>query len=90
MTVSYHLPIPVTTPRRPLLSTAYSTLPWGLASRLLRTAINNALLHAPQRKLSNERVADLIIDRVNELGPAELHVLAIAFSALVRASKRTG
>jgi hypothetical protein len=88
MTITYHLPATITRTPRPLLNTAYSALPWGLAARLLRTAIANALQHAPQRKLSSEHVGGLIIDRIGELGPAELHVLGIAFSALVRASKR--
>jgi hypothetical protein len=64
-----------------------------MARRLARAAIENALdilqndAGRQPSRLTADAVGGAIIDRINELNPAALHALEVAFGALLRASR---
>jgi hypothetical protein len=72
-----------------LTGTAHAGPHWVNAVRVLRTATENAVAHAGQRRSATpDRVGSDIIDQVGELDPKSLHVLAMVFGMIVRASRR--
>jgi hypothetical protein len=64
-----------------------------MARRLARAAIENALdilqsdAGRQPSRLTPDAVGSAIIDRIDELDPAALHALEVAFSALLRTSR---
>jgi hypothetical protein len=82
-------PGPSTAPirRRRLTGTAHSGPHWVCAVRILRSATLNAVEHAGWRRSATaDAVGTSIIDHIEELDAKSLHVLAVVFSMLVRAS----
>jgi hypothetical protein len=72
-------------PHKGLFGTAHSGPAWTMAARLLRAAVANALQHAGHRRsVTAERVGGEIVDRINDLNPGALHVLAVVFGMLLR------
>ena len=79
---------PSTHPRRRLVGTAHRGPHWTSAVRVLRTALQNAVEHAwNPRSATADFVGTQIIDQIGELDGKSLHVLAVAFSILVRNSQ---
>lgn len=78
-----------TQPRRRLTGTAHRGPQWVHAVHVLRAAIHNAVEHAGWRRSATaNQVADDIIDHIGVLDAKALHVLAVVFGVLVRASRR--
>jgi hypothetical protein len=78
-----------THPRRRLAGTAHRGPAWVSAVRVLRSAVQNALEHAgPHRSATADQVGTDVIDHIGELDERSLHVLAVTFGVLVRASQR--
>ena len=74
---------------RRLTGTAHRGPAWVSAVRVLRSAVQNAVEHAePRRSVTADQVGTDIIDRIGELDGRSLHVLAVMFGVLVRASQR--
>ena len=60
---------------------------WVRTVQLLRSALRNAVATAPVRECDNvNAVGTEVLDRIDHLDPAALHVLAIAIGVLARAS----
>jgi hypothetical protein len=75
--------------RRRLTGTRHSGPEWTCAVGVLRSATHNALNHAGwRRSVTTDQVGTDIIDRIGELNGPALHVLAVVFGILVRASRR--
>ena len=79
---------PSSTRRRHLTGTAHRGPNWVNAVRVLRAATHNAVEHAGWRRSATaNRVGSDIIDQISQLDAAGLHVLAVVFTVLVRASR---
>jgi hypothetical protein len=80
---------PSTQPRRRLTGTAHRGPHWVHAVHVLRAATHNAVeLAGWRRSTTAEQVGSDIIDHIGELDAKTLHVLAVVFGVLVRASRR--
>jgi hypothetical protein len=60
---------------------------WKWDVYCLRTAMRGAIRHAPPTKRSADDVVSFIIDNLGELSRTDVHVLDMAFSSLLRASR---
>ena len=62
---------------------------WPSAVRLLRAAIAAAREAAPSGRggPTATKLADAIIDRIDELSTPDLHILAVVFGVLLRAKR---
>jgi hypothetical protein len=75
--------------RRKLVGTCHHGAHWTNAVHVLRAAIQNGVGHAsPRRSATPDQVGSDIIDRIGELDARSLHVLALTFAMLVKASRR--
>jgi hypothetical protein len=87
MSVTYAFSPPSAT-RRQYRATGLGTRPvpgWKDTVAMLRVAIATAKTRAPQSGgPSSEHVACAVIDRIDELGVRERHVLAVCFGILLR------
>jgi hypothetical protein len=77
--------------RRPQLpGTAHRGPEWKSAVNLVRSALQNAVVHADRELQSADDVACRVIDHVRELDAAGLRVLLVVIGILVRYSRRAG
>jgi len=77
--------------RRPRLpGTAHHGAKWKSAVNLVRSALQNAVVHADHELKSADDVACRVIDHVRELDAAGLRVLLVVIGILVRYSRRGG
>jgi hypothetical protein len=80
---------PTSTRRRALTGTAHSGPHWVGAARLLRMAVQNAIIHAQgRRSITADRVGSTIIDEISKLDGKSLHLLSFVFSILVRNARQ--
>lgn len=80
---------PSTRLHRRLTGTAHRGPHWVHAVQVLRAALHNAVEHAGWRRSATaDQVGSDIIDHIGELDAKALHVLAVVFGVLVRASRR--
>jgi hypothetical protein len=75
--------------RRRLAGTAHRGPAWTNAVHVLRAGVQNAVEHSGSRRSTTpDRVGSDIIDHIDQLDAKALHVLAVVFSMLVRASRQ--
>ena len=75
--------------RHRLTGTVHRGPHWTSAVRVLRVAVQNAVEHAwAPRSANADFVGTQVIDQIGELDAKSLHVLAVTFAVLVRASRR--
>ena len=77
--------------RRRLTGTAHRGPGWVNAVHCLRAATQNALQHGGWRRsatINKDKVGLHIIDHIDELDTKALHVLAVVFGILVKASRK--
>lgn len=91
--VTYTNDRPATTTPRPslhrLAGTRHEGPAWTSAVRVLRAAVTNAVGHAgARRSVTSNSVGVDIIDNIARLDAKSLHILALVFAMLVRASRR--
>jgi hypothetical protein len=82
------IPLPIHRPRRRPRVVEPVHSDWILAARALKATIHAARKNAGRRKATTaDSLGFEIIDRIGELGPRDLHVLALTFSVLLRAGR---
>ena len=79
---------PIPQYRRRIIGTAHDGPAWTRAVGMLRGAALNAVAHACNRKsVTADAVGTTVIDTIGELDKRSLHVLAVVYGVLLRASK---
>jgi hypothetical protein len=80
--------VPHTIRRRRLVGTAHRGPNWVNSVRILRAAVHNSVEHAGWRRSATaDEVGSTIIDGINALDGAHLHVLSVVFAILMRAQQ---
>lgn len=81
--------VPPKYPKQPkIVGTRHEGVHWKSAVNVLHAAVTNATEHASER-VSVDDVGVTIIDSIGLLDARALHVLALVFGMLLRASART-
>lgn len=77
-------------PRRKVTGTRRNHAGWKPAVHLLRASVHNALDQVQVRKGDNvNAVGTEVLDHINQLNAASLHVLAVVTGMLARASRNS-